>query len=248
MLIRALLLALLLAACAPQGTGIGINLVPEAEVEQAGLQAWQELRARTPASADAQLQARARRVAERVLRGTGEDPARWEVVVFASDQVNAFALPGNKIGVYEGMMRLAGSDDELAAVLGHEVGHNRAHHAAQRMSTETATSLGANLLGTVLGGANAQMVAALLGAGAEYGVILPYSRNQELEADQLGLHSMARAGYDPHAAISLWQKMAQKGGSRPPAFLSTHPDPENRVEQLQAQMPAAEREYRDARG
>jgi predicted Zn-dependent protease len=246
--LRALLITLMLAACAPQGTGIGVNLVPDAEVQQAGLQAWADIKARVPASGDAGMQARATEVAGRVLRSAGDNPAEWEVVVFASDQVNAFALPGNKIGVYEGMMRLADTNDELATVVAHEVGHNKARHAAQRMNTETATSLGVNLLGAVLGGTNGQMVAALLGAGAEYGVILPYSRNQELEADQMGLHGMARAGYDPHAAITLWRKMAQKGGSRPPAFLSTHPDPENRIEQLQAEMPTAEKEFREARG
>jgi predicted Zn-dependent protease len=246
MMLRALVFALLLAGCAPQGTGLGLNLVPEAEVEQAGREAWQEMRAKVPASADAALQARAHGIADRVLRGAGETPDAWEVVVFGSPEVNAFALPGNKIGVYEGMMRLA-SDDELAAVLGHEVGHNQARHAAQRMNTETATSLGTSLLGAVLGGGGGQVASALLGLGAEYGVILPYSRNQELEADRIGLLSMARAGFDPHAAVSLWRKMDGQG-SRPPAFLSTHPDPTSRIEQLQTQMPEAERALKAARG
>ncbi|HTH16804.1 MAG TPA: M48 family metalloprotease, partial [Magnetospirillum sp.] len=124
------LLLSLLAACSSQSTGIGVDLVPQAQVDEEGVKAWQQLKSEVPASPNAEYQARARRVADRVLKGAGEQPSQWEVLVFKSDEINAFALPGNKIGVYEGMMKLASSDDELAAVLGHEVGHNKAHHAA----------------------------------------------------------------------------------------------------------------------
>lgn len=241
--LRAVLMALPLAACAAGSTGLGLNLVPQAQVDEEGVRAWQQLRAETPASTDAAAQARARRVADRVLRGAGENPAQWEVEVFKSDQINAFALPGNKIGVFEGMMRLADSDDELAAVIGHEIGHDKAHHAAERMSTDMATQLGVEVLSSVLGGGNPQMAAALLGAGAQYGIALPYSRNQELQADQLGLHYMARAGYDPRTAIGLWHKMEKAAGNGPPTFLSTHPATADRIRGLEAEMPAAEREY-----
>lgn len=244
----AALVALALAGCAAGSTGLGINLVPQAQVDEEGLRAWQQLRTEIPASPDTSMQARARKVAERVLGGAGENPAAWEVVVFKSDEINAFALPGNKIGVYEGMMRLANDDAELAAVLGHEVGHNQAHHAAERMNTETATQLGVGMLSSVLGGGNAQMAAALLGAGAQYGIVMPYSRNQELQADQLGLHSMARAGYAPRAAVALWQKMSQAASGGPPSFLSTHPAHADRIRGIEAQMPQAEQEYRAAKG
>lgn len=240
----ALVAAAPLAGCATSSTGLGINLVPEAQVEEEGVRAWQQLRAETPASPDAEMQARARRVADRVLRQAGENPAQWEVEVFKSNELNAFALPGGKIGVFEGMMKLANSDDELAAVIGHEIGHNKAHHAAQRMNTEMASQLGVGVLSSVLGGGNTQMAAALLGAGAQYGLVLPYSRNQELQADQLGLHYMARAGYDPRAALALWHKMEQAAGGGPPSFLSTHPATAERIQGLQAQMPQAEQEYR----
>lgn len=242
-----MLLALPLAACAAGSTGLGLNLVDQAQVDQEGVRAWQQLKAEIPASPDSQAQARARRVADRVLQGAGENPAQWEVEVFKSDEINAFALPGNKIGVFEGMMRLADSDDQLAAVLGHEVGHNKAHHAAERMSTDAATQLGVQVLSSVLGGGDPQMAAALLGAGAQYGIVLPYSRNQELQADQLGLHYMARAAYNPRAALELWRKMETATGGGPPAFLSTHPATGDRIQGLEVEMPQAEREYRAAK-
>ncbi|HLO76868.1 MAG TPA: M48 family metallopeptidase [Magnetospirillum sp.] len=244
--LSAALVALPLAGCG-SSTGIGVNLVPQAQVDEEGVRAWQQLRAEVPASANGEYQARGRQVADRVLQGAGENPAAWEVVVFKSSEINAFALPGNKIGIYEGMMALADSDDELAAVIGHEIGHNRAHHAAQRMSTDAAAQLGVDVLSAVLGGGNTQMAAALLGAGAQYGIVLPYSRNQELQADQLGLHYMARAGYDPRAALALWRKMEKAAGQGPPSFLSTHPATGERIQGLEAQMPQAEQEYRAAR-
>jgi predicted Zn-dependent protease len=248
MRIAAILLSAALAACA-EGTGLGLNLVPQGEVEQSGLEAWQEIRAKSPASADAGAQQRARRIADRVLQGAGEDPAKWEVVVFSGAEINAFALPGNKIGIYEGMTRVAESDDQLAAVIGHEIGHNKARHAAERMSTEMVTRMGTSLLGTVFGGGpQGQLLAVLAGAGAQYGIVLPYDRNQEAQADQLGLHYMARAGYDPNGAVALWQKMEQVAGGGPPAFLSTHPATAERIQALQAEMPQAETEYRAARG
>ncbi|MGE5515570.1 MAG: M48 family metallopeptidase [Bacteroidota bacterium] len=243
-LLWAMLVAAPLAACAADSTGLGLDLVPQAQVDEEGVRAWQQLRQEVPASTSAEAQARARRVAQRVLGGAGENPAQWEVEVFKSDEINAFALPGNKIGVYEGMMRLADSDDELAAVIGHEIGHNKAHHAAERMNTDVATQMGVQVLSSVLGGGNPQMAAALLGAGAQYGIALPYSRNQELQADQLGLHYMAKAGYDPRAAIALWHKMEKATAGGGPTFLSTHPATADRIRGLEAQMPQAEREYR----
>lgn len=238
------------AGCATGGTGLGLDLVPDQQVRDAGLQAWQHIRSQTPATSDAAQQQRAERVAARVLKAAGEDPAGWEVVVFRSPEVNAFALPGNKIGLYEGMMKLADADDQLAAVIGHEIAHDEAKHAAQRMNTEAATQVGVGLLGSAVGaatGADPHLVSGVLGAGAEYGVILPYSRNQELEADRLGLRYMAEAGFDPHAAIALWQKMRLATGGGSPTFLSTHPATEDRIEQLQAQMPEAEAAYRHRR-
>lgn len=237
---------LLTAACAGQ-TGLGLGLVSEQESEQMGQQAWQEIRAQTPAATSQSEQQRAQRVAGRILAAAGESPSAWDVIVFQGQEANAFALPARKIGVYEGMMKLADTDAQLATVLSHEVAHVERNHSAERMSSALATQAGTQLAGAALGAAGVgspQMVETVLGVGAQYGLLLPYSRNQELEADQVGLGMMARAGYDPRAAITLWQKMEQAGGSQPPAFLSTHPAAGRRIEQLQAAMPQALAEYR----
>jgi len=148
------------------------------------------------------------------------------------------------------MMKLVAGEAELAAVMGHEIGHVDENHAAERVNSQAATELGVNLAGIALGsasGTDPQAVASLLGMGAQVGLLLPYSRNQELEADRLGLTSMAKAGYDPRAAVALWQKM-QAQGDRPPTFLSTHPGPEQRIERLQRLMPQALETYRRSGG
>jgi predicted Zn-dependent protease len=238
-------LALVLAGCAGEQTGLGLNLVSPQEVQQLGLQEWRDLRAKTPAVADQAEQQRARKIADSLLKAAGENPAAWEVVVFQGHEANAFALPAKKIGVYDGMMKLADTDAQLAAVLGHEIGHVEKNHSAERMSSAIAAQTGEDIAGAALAAAglgSPQTVAAVLGLGAQYGLLLPYSRNQELEADGVGLHLMAEAGYDPRAAITLWQKMRQVAGGSP-AFLSTHPAPDDRIRQMEAQMPQALAEY-----
>ncbi|HET6519618.1 MAG TPA: M48 family metallopeptidase [Geminicoccaceae bacterium] len=230
----------LLVGCA-DGTGLGLSLVSAEQVEELGLESWERIRAETPASNNRSYRQRAERISNRILGAAGENPNAWETVVFRGDEANAFALPGNKIGVYEGMFRFAQNDDQLAAVIGHEVGHNQAEHARERLSTAAATQAGLQLVSAALQVGNigyANEIAGLLGAGAQYGVILPYGRNQELEADRIGLGNMAQAGYDPRAAIELWQNMRQAGGG-PPTFLSTHPAPDDRIAQLQELMPEA---------
>lgn len=234
-------LVLLSPACSTNQTGLGLNLVTPEQTEQMGLEAWRDIRAQTAVSASQADRQRAQSVAERVLKAAGENPTAWEVVVFQGQDANAFALPAQKIGVYEGMMRLADTDAQLAAVLAHEVAHNQENHSGERISSAMAAQAGTNLAGAALGAAGVgspEAIAAVLGAGAQYGILLPYSRNQELEADRLGLKVMARAGYDPRAAITLWQKM-QQSGDRPPTFLSTHPAPGERIQQLEALMPEA---------
>lgn len=225
------------AACAPEGTGLGLNLVPDQQVEAMGAETWQQIRSQTPASTSATYQQRAEQVADRMLSAAGKAPQEWEVVVFQGAERNAFALPNKKIGVYEGMMELVSGPDELAAVIGHEIAHVEERHAAQRVNTQVATQTGVQIASSAAGaaaGVSPEVVAGILGAGAQYGLSLPYSRNQELEADQRGLVYMARAGYDPHAAVSLWEKM--KDGPSQPTFLSTHPAPEQRIERLQQQI------------
>ncbi len=224
-----------IAACDPGS--VGEMFLSADQVEQMGVETWQRILAEEPRSDNDSYRRRAREMATRMLTAVDEDPDDWEVEVFAGDQVNAFALPGNKIGIYEGMFELAGDDDEVAAVIGHEIGHNQAEHARERVAREIGTQAGIQLVGAALQVGNigyANEIAGLLGAGAQFGVILPFTREQELEADELGLENMARGGYDPRAAVRLWERMAEQ--PRPPELLSTHPDPEGRIEAIEAML------------
>jgi predicted Zn-dependent protease len=236
----------LVACVGPGQTGLGLGLVSAQEAEQLGVQSWEQIRSEVPVSKNTTYQRALQQVSTNILTAIGQNPANWEAVVFQSKEANAFALPGNKIGVYEGMFAIATDVNELAAVVGHEVGHNQAEHARERLSSAAATQTGVQILGAALQIGNigyANEIAGLLGAGVQYGLILPYSRNQELEADSIGLINMAKAGYDPRAAIKLWQNM-QAAGERAPEFLSTHPAPESRIAALEAQMPEAMSYYR----
>jgi predicted Zn-dependent protease len=194
-----------------------------------------------PPSREAEARRQVEAIARRLLIAAGEDPSRWEVSVFAQPDANAFVLPGRKIGVLEGMIQLAGSEGELAAVIGHEIGHLEAEHARERVSAETLRHWGLQLIAFLLDineVAFAREIAALLGVGVEFGLVRPYGRAQELEADRLGLFMMAKAGYDPREAVDLWQRMDRIGG-RGPAILSTHPAPQDRIEALEALLPEA---------
>jgi predicted Zn-dependent protease len=237
----------LAAGCAgSDDTGLGIDLVSEEQVQQMGVESWQRIRSETPASDDQEAQQVAQRVSGDLLQAVGADPADWEVVVFQSEEANAFALPGGKIGIYEGMFEAVQNDAQLAAVVGHEIGHLQADHPRERINSEVATQGVVQLVSAALQVGNvgyANAIAGALGAGAQYGVLLPYSRNQELEADRVGLQLMAQAGYDPREALAFWQEMQQQGGGEPPAFLSTHPAAGDRIGQLEELMPAALETY-----
>ncbi|MEM0936619.1 MAG: M48 family metallopeptidase [Pseudomonadota bacterium] len=229
------LLSLSLAGCVTTEGGSAPSLISDAEVERAALRSWAQIRAQTPASRNASHIAQARAVSNRLLGAAGERPDAWEVQVFAGSEINAFALPGRKIGIYDGLFRVADTPDQLATVVGHEIGHVQARHGEERINTQAATGLGLDLLGAVLqagnvsGGAD---IAAALGVGAEFGILRPYSRRQELEADALGLRLMDRAGYNPRQAITLWQDMQAVGGT-PPELISTHPAPTTRIAEMQ---------------
>ena len=171
----------------------------------------------------------------------------WSVAVLQSDQANAFCLPGGKIAVYTGLIPITQSEDAMAVVLGHEISHALLRHGSQRMAQQKLVQMGQMAAGVALGNMDAQqqqMVMAALGAGAQYGLILPYGRNHETQADEVGLMLAAAACYNPHEAIPLWQRMSQlEGGRRPPEFASTHPDPANRIQHLQELMPKAEKYF-----
>ena len=167
----------------------------------------------------------------------------WQVSVLQSDEVNAFCLPGGKIAVYTGLLPVAQNDNALAVVMGHEISHALLRHGAERMAQQKLAQLGTIATGIAAGNMDPQqqrMVMGALGVGAQFGVLLPFSRKDESEADELGLMLASAACFDPQAAIPLWQRMEQQGnGQRQPEFISTHPNPGNRIQRLQELMPKA---------
>lgn len=218
--------------------------VPDEELAAMADQGWAELNAKFPRSGDAALQARLARVGRTVARASGRPELDWQFVVFDRPEVNAFVLPNGKVGAFRGLMELAGTDDELASVLGHEVGHILARHPAERVSQQLAVQVGVGLVQVLLSngeyGAHAADIAGALGMGAVYGVILPYSRKHELEADKIGVDLMQRAGFDPNGALTFFGKMAEagEGQPRPPEVLSTHPADAARLKALREAVAA----------
>ncbi|MCX7887676.1 MAG: M48 family metallopeptidase, partial [Verrucomicrobiae bacterium] len=194
------------------------------------------------------------RVGQRIASVAQKDlpTARWEFVLFESKEVNAFCLPGGKVGVFTGILPIAKDENGLAAIVGHEVAHAAARHGAERMSEALLIEVGGAVLDTATqrkAEATRKALAVAYGLGTQLGVYLPHSRKQELEADHMGLIYMARAGYDPRTAVELWRRFAAYGkqrGSAVPGFLRTHPVDEVRIAQLQQLMPKALAEYRPA--
>jgi predicted Zn-dependent protease len=168
----------------------------------------------------------------------------WEFNLIKSDEVNAFCMPGGKIVVYEGLLPLVASDDELGVVLGHEVAHAVAKHSNERMSQEILAQYGGVIVDAALSEKSAlvhNIGNTVFGLGAQIGVMLPYSRKHELEADYMGLVFMTMAGYDPNKAVSFWQKMASASGKGVPEFLSTHPNDSRRISEIQRYLPEMEK-------
>jgi len=247
---------LLLALAAPLGcetvpyTGRRqIQLVSPTEEAQMGAQSFQQIVGKATLSTDPQINAMVQRVGSRIAAVTDLD-YQWEFRVIQDDkQANAFALPGGKVAVYTGMLPITRDETGLAAVLAHEIAHVLARHGGERLSQQ----MGVQTVTQVLAGmassnpATVQLVSAALGAGASVGVLLPWGRAQESEADHLGLILMAKAGYDPRAARDLWQRMADASkGQRPPEFLSTHPAEATRIQQIEGWLPEALTYYRPA--
>ncbi|PTX99048.1 M48 family metallopeptidase [Opitutus sp. ER46] len=235
-----------------------VTATPEEEVKL-GAQAFADVTKDEKVSTDPALNERVRRVGQRIARAVGNDlpGAQWEFTVFESDQVNAFALPGGKVGVYTGLLRLAATDDELATVIGHEIGHVTARHGAERMTEAQIAGglgeLGASALQTKIGDPKQlELYKAAYGGLVTVGYTLPHSRAQESEADRMGVVYAARAGYDPRAAITFWEKMVAQqkssaGQSIVAKLLSSHPADEKRITDLQAMMPEMVPIYNEAK-
>jgi predicted Zn-dependent protease len=242
-LVAGLLWAAVLAACATSPLGRSqLILFPESEMSEMGAAAFQEMKQQTPPVTDAGTNRYVQCVADHIIRALpGEDPAGWEVRVFDDEQVNAFALPGRKIGVYRGLLDVAENQSQLATVIGHEVAHVLAKHSNERVSTNYAVGTGMQVVQIATGADTAakQQLYGLLGLGVQVGVLMPFSRSQEAEADLLGLDLMADAGFDPRESVKLWQNMNEEGGAKPPEFMSTHPSGERRISELNARMSGA---------
>jgi predicted Zn-dependent protease len=208
----------------------------DAQLAAMALDSWNEQKSKTPISRDPVANARLQRVGQRISAVSGLTNVQWEFVVFDKQDKNAFVLPGGKVGFYKGLIDIAPKDDHIACVMGHEVGHVQAKHSAERYSQQ----VGASALMTAAqvglsGSQNSNAWLAALGLGAQVGILLPYSRLQETEADRVGVDNMHKAGYDVREAVKFWEIMAsQEGGSRPPAIMSTHPSPEGRMAELRA--------------
>jgi predicted Zn-dependent protease len=236
-----------------------LHLVPESELLTLSLQQYNDVLQKSKLSTDNQKVAKVRRVGNRIAKAAESFLAesghqdliknfQWQFNLIEDDETaNAWVMPGGKAAVYTGILPFTKDETGLAVVLGHEVGHALANHGNERMSQGLLANMGGMALSAAISSQpqmTQELAMAAFGAGASIGVLLPYSRLQESEADHIGLILMARAGYDPRQAIPFWQRMNASPGSRPPELLSTHPAPETRIADIQALIPEAMAYYR----
>jgi len=237
-----------------------LNLVPESMITSMSIQEYQQFLSQSKVSSDPKQNATVTRVATRIVQAVEEYEKthgetdrfagyKWEFTVVEDPQINAFAMPGGKVVVYTGIMPVAQNDAGLAAVLGHEIAHVFAGHGSERLSQSLLVQMGGIGLDAALAKQPEQtrsLFNAAYGLGSQVGVLLPFSRVQENEADHLGTIFMAMAGYDPHEAVNFWQRMAaaSKGQAKPPEFLSTHPADATRIKNLENLIPEAMQYYK----
>ncbi|MGM0412655.1 MAG: M48 family metallopeptidase [Pseudomonadota bacterium] len=245
-------LLVLLSACAtvPETGRSQLMLISPAQERDMGEREFQRMVEELPVESGTERAARVEGVGKRIAAIAPLPDAEWEFVLFDQPETaNAFCLPGGKVGIYTGILAVTEDGAGLATVMAHEVAHAVARHGGERLSRAVALDLGATVVASAVGSDNPGTREAVLGAysiGAQVGVVLPHSRANELEADRLGLIYMARAGYDPRAAVEFWERFqAAKGeGGAPPAFLSTHPPDAQRIRALRKQLPHALEVYR----
>jgi len=233
--------SLTLSACSSSPTGRPqVLLFSGSDMSQLGAQSFEELKKQEKINLDPKTNQYVQCVSRAITARLGAQPdfSEWEVVVFDSQQVNAFALPGGKIGVYTGLLNVAKNQDQLATVIGHEIGHVMAQHSNERLSRSQLANAGLQLSNMAMDGSEYQSMAmAGLGLGVQYGILMPYGRAEESESDIIGLRLMAEAGFDPRQSIELWKNMAKaSGGAQPPELLSTHPSHATRINELQKQV------------
>jgi predicted Zn-dependent protease len=219
---------------------------PQQEL-QMGYQSAQQILKTERMSNDRRINALVQRVGQRIARAAAQPGYKWQFFVIEKDMLNAFCLPGGKVFVYTGLFKAVQNEDQLAVVIGHEVAHAIARHGAERMSMIQLGRMGKEIASKTLGGGKyAQVINQAYGAGETYGMVLPFSRKFEYEADEIGLYLMTKAGYNPKEAVKFWDNMRRlKAGSRnPPEFLSTHPADVNRIRKIQSLIPKALQHYR----
>lgn len=250
MLAGAALVATLAGSCAtvPETGRSQLLIVSPSQEIQLGFQEFEKLKKSTPISKDAAANAQLQRVGRRIAAVAPLPNAQWEFVLFDKPEPNAFCLPGGKVGVFSGLLSITKDDAGLATVVGHEVAHAVARHGAERMSQDALFQILEELALGRSSPASRQVIQQAYGLG----FALPHSRQQELEADRLGVLYMARAGYPPREALGFWRRFAEyknrHGGGRQIEFLSTHPLDENRIRQIEGLIPQAEMEYRKPTG
>ncbi|WP_374012712.1 M48 family metallopeptidase [Pseudoxanthomonas koreensis] len=225
----------------------------DSQLNQMGAQAFTEMKAGQKTVSGGQQNAYVQCVVRALVQQLPGDWQKlpWETAVFVDDSPNAFALPGGKVGVNTGMFKVARNQDQLAAVLGHEIGHVYARHTNERVSRQAATSTGLAVVGALAGARYGEGASDLVtqggGMAAQLGLLLPFSRTQETESDQIGQQLMANAGFDPAQAVDLWQNMVAASAGRTPEWMSTHPDPQNRIQALRQRAPALQPAFQAAR-
>lgn len=246
-----LLVLLSLTACSTSSTGRKqVSLYSDDELNHMGITSFEQMKKEIPISSDKATNDFVLCVADAITANVPKSAHQgdWEVVVFDSEQVNAFALPGGKIGVYTGILNVTENQDQLAAIMGHEVGHVLEHHSNERLSADKLSNVGLAVAAIAIGASeveNKGLWVAGLGIGVQYGVIMPYSRSHESEADIVGQDLMARSGFDPQASVKLWQNMAKLSKSSPPEFMSTHPSNETRIKQLNNHLTVSQPYYQN---
>jgi len=241
-----------LCACSQGLSSVAPEVMSPADEIKLGRAAWQDLLKKEPRSDNTDAMNAIEKIGRQCAVAARMNPAGWQFALFKGKEINAFALPGGHVGVYEGILPVMQDANGMATVLGHEISHVALRHAAKRASTQVATNvlLQVTQFGLALGGVQGgDAIAGALGTGASLGILLPFSRNHEYEADALGLRVMAAAGYDPRAAVPFWQRMqAANKGKTQPEYFSTHPGGGNRIAALEALMPEAVAIYERRRG
>lgn len=227
-----------------------LNFIPDSVIVPAANAQYQTMRSEVGVSSNRNYTGKVQSIGEKIVAAAIIEspeadlppPDQWQFTVFASADVNAFAMPGGFVGFYEGILALFENDDQLAGVMAHEVAHVVAKHGNERASQNVGVQLA--MMGSTIGAAQSDMkpetqqqLLAALGVGAQIGILLPFSRHHESEADYLGLIYMTRAGYDPYQAVRFWEIMNAKSAGQPPEWLSTHPASNTRIRTMREQIP-----------